>query len=177
MRIRRRTTAATLMVVTLLGIVAGCSSATPDNPTVAGGPSTSTTGGGAASSSSEPTGDTFPGVVPADVSNVTVTIRRPNGAPTVARSLPAALARHLAAVVNGLGPRKPAINCLARTGFTDTLRFVAGSQSWMVQLNPDPCGSVSVWSVGSTAPLQLASASRLDRAVLSALGLPADYGH
>jgi hypothetical protein len=167
----------------MVGFVAGCSSAGSDDPTVAGGGAPASTTVGAASpsssASSQRSGDPFAAAVPMDVSKVTVTVQRLRGAPTVERVLGTLQARQLAAAVNGLGPRKPGVNCLVRSGFTDTLRFVADSQAWTVHLNPDPCGSVAVSapSASTAVPLQLAGADALDRAVLAVLGLPADYGH
>jgi hypothetical protein len=166
-------------------VLVGCSSATPDTPTV-GAAGTSSTAGtsttatpNGTSGAASPTGDPLPAVIPGTVTAVTVRVNRLTATPAVTRTLTGVSAQQLAAVVNGLGPRKPGVNCLIRSGFTDTLTFTAGSQAPTVLLTLDPCGSIAVSGLagGVAAARQLSGASALDRAVMTALGLPAEYGH
>lgn len=129
--------------------------------------------------------------VPASVTSVGVLVVRVNpqmhqGAPTVRRTLTGADARALGAFVNRLPRAVPTlrVSCPAMFGgekWYDRLVFHGAGPRTQVLVNLAGCASTTL-SVAHRKPIQLSFTypgvvANVDHRILSALGLPGDYGH
>lgn len=128
--------------------------------------------------------------VPGSVSSVDVLVLRQNpqlhqGAPTVRRTLTGTAARALSNFVNLLPRAVPTgyISCPADIGgerWSDELVFHSGGPSARVEVNLAGCASAT-FAIGHRKSIQLSftypgAIAGIDRQILSALGLPANYG-
>jgi hypothetical protein len=111
--------------------------------------------------------------IPSDVTSVDVVVNR-NGRPaTVRRSLGAADARSVAAIVNRLPVFPPGVfNCPNDQGWTDTLVFRSAGRSVRVVAHAGGCAPVEVAGQKPT----LSGGGIVDTALLKLLGLPPRYG-
>lgn len=148
--------------------VAGCSSSS--------GSGSSGSVAAPASSSASPSGSSgSSGRTSAEGTTIEVLVRRGSAAPPVQRTLSGAAAAPLLSLIDGLNPQHGGtVNCLTDTGFRDVVTVHRPSGDITVTVKPSPCPSVVEAEGGTTRRLD--GASDLDRAVLGALGLPADYG-
>ena len=128
--------------------------------------------------------------VPPSVSSVDVLVVRQNpqlhqGAPTARRTLTGTAARALADFVNRLPRAIPTgyVSCPADIGgerWSDRLVFHSAGPTARVEVNLAGCASTT-FTVGHRQPIQLSftfpgAIAGIDRQILSALGLPANYG-
>jgi hypothetical protein len=105
-----------------------------------------------------------------------VVLDRDGAATTVRRTLDAAHARSLAALVNRLPVFGPGVyHCPAYRGWTDMLTFHSPGGELRVVSQTGGCGGVSV-GPASAHNTALRGGEVVDRALLRALGLPRDYG-
>jgi hypothetical protein len=115
--------------------------------------------------------------IPLNVSSVTVVLDRHDSAPTIHRTLGAADARSLAAIVNHLAVSAPgASSCPMDRGFTDTLTFHDTRGNIVVRADPAGCTPVTVLLNGQQSGPTLQGGATVDQAVTRALGLPRNYG-
>jgi hypothetical protein len=122
-------------------------------------------------------------LVPASATSVDVTVQRvrsagsTGGAPTVHRTLSADATQHLAATANALLPQAES-NCrgpMIMIAATDTLIFHADGNSYTFTMPATNCPQFSIQASGhKTTYVEVGT---LDTALLTALGLPANYGH
>jgi hypothetical protein len=108
------------------------------------------------------------GYLPGDVTSVDVTIERGLAAPTLSRTLPAASARRMVSLINGLPVWPPgAYSCPADIGDSDHLVFHAPHGSIAVTASRGGCGTVEI---GSRTPA-LRGGTEVDQLLRSLLGL------
>lgn len=111
--------------------------------------------------------------IPANVRSVDVVVNRNGRADMVRRTLGAARARELAAVVNGLPVSVPGVfNCPNDQGWIDTLVFHSANGDIRVVAHAGGCAPVEV---AGQEPV-LSGAWGVDAALLKLLGLPRGYG-
>ena len=109
--------------------------------------------------------------IPNDVTSVDVVVVRGDPAATVRRTLNAADARSLAAVVNGLPVDVGHISCPLMVAGSDTLTFHSAAGDVRVDAGTSGCQVVTVGPRSAHNPA-LSGGGAVDQAVLRALGLP-----
>lgn len=115
--------------------------------------------------------------IPPGVTSVRVVVNRPGSRPTMRRTLGAAEARTLAAVVNHLAVFTPGqYSCPMDRGFTDSLTFHDPHGDIRVQARVGGCTPVTVLADGRQRGPTLQGGAIIDHAVTRALGLPRTYG-
>ncbi|HZC69571.1 MAG TPA: hypothetical protein VE442_02645 [Jatrophihabitans sp.] len=118
-------------------------------------------------------------LVPSSVTSVNVTVVTPlhQGEPALHKKLTGGAARALAGAVNQLPRTNPVgpIPCPLGENLSDTLVFRSSGPTAQVKVDLAGCAS-STFRLGHRQPIQLADPTGLHNTIMTALGLPKNYG-